>query len=129
MDGPLPSISPTDLYARLGTASAPILVDVRPAIPTGGDRLIVAAFYRPPKDVKRWSELVLGRQVVMYCRQGHDMSQGVAAATLRSAGINTAYLEGGFAGWLQRGLPTRRNIGTTPAKWITRECPNIYRIA
>jgi rhodanese-related sulfurtransferase len=128
MDGPPPSISPTDLYARLGTASAPILVDVRPAIPTEGDRLIVSAFYRPPDDVRRWSELVLGRPAVVYCRQGHDVSQGVAA-TLRSAGIDTAYLDGGFAGWTRSGLPTQRNIGATRGKWITRERPKIDRIA
>jgi rhodanese-related sulfurtransferase len=128
MDGQPPSISPTDLYARLGTASAPILVDVRPAIPTATDRLIASAFYRPPQDVKRWSELVLGGPVVVYCRDGHEVSQGVAA-TLQRVGIETSYLDGGFDGWTRSELPTRRNIGATPGKWITRERPKIDRIA
>src|SRR6266849_610132 len=128
MDGPLPSISPTDLHARIGTASAPIVVDVRRTVPSPSDRLIVSAFHQPPNEVARWSHLALGRPVVVYCRQGHDVSQGVAAA-LRAAGIEAAYLDGGFAGWTENGLPTRRNIGATPGKWVTRERPKIDRIA
>ncbi len=128
MDGSASSIFPNDLHARLGTASAPIVVDVRRAVPGPSDRLIVSAFHRPPDEVKRWSNLTLGRPVVVYCRQGHDVSQGVAAA-LRAAGIEAVYLEGGFAGWIKNGLPTRRNIGATPGKWVTRERPKIDRIA
>ena len=128
MDGPLPSISPTDLHARIGTASAPIVVDVRRTVPSPSDRLIVSAFHQPPNEVARWSHLALGRPVVVYCRQGHDVSQGVAAA-LRAAGIEAVYLDGGFAGWTENGLPTRRNIGATPGKWVTRERPKIDRIA
>jgi rhodanese-related sulfurtransferase len=87
MDGSVSSIFPNDLYARLGTASAPIVVDVRRAVPGPSDRLMVSAFHRPPDEVARWSNLALGRPVVVYCRQGHDVSQGVAAA-LRAAGID-----------------------------------------
>src|SRR6266568_7439088 len=128
MDGPALSISPTDLHARIGMASAPIVVDVRRAVLNPSDRLIVSAFHQPPDEVARWSHLALGRPVVVYCRQGHDVSQGVAAA-LRAAGIETVYLEGGFAGGIKNGLPTRRNIGATPGKWVTREHPKIDRIA
>ena len=56
MGGRPPSISPTDQYARLGTASEPTLVDVRPTVPLEGDRLIVSAFYHPPEDVKGYLE-------------------------------------------------------------------------
>jgi rhodanese-related sulfurtransferase len=128
MDGSASSIFPNELHARLGTASAPIAVDVRRAVPSPSDRLIVSAFHRPPDEVARWSNLALGRPVVGYCRQGHEVSQGVAAA-LRAAGIGALYLEGGFAGWIKNGLPTRRNIGATPGKWVTRERPKIDRIA
>ncbi len=100
MDGPALSISPTDLHARIGTASAPIVVDVRRTVPSPSDRLIVSAFHQPPDEVARWSHLALGRPVVVYCRQGHDVSQGVAAA-LRAAGIEAVYLDGGFAGWTE----------------------------
>jgi hypothetical protein len=32
-------------------------------------------------------------------------------------------------GWTEQGLPTRRSIGTSPSKWVTREHPKIDRIA
>ncbi len=129
MDGIRGPISSVDLYARLGTAAAPILVDVRRAAPDPAkDRLIVSAFHRPPQEVGRWSNLAPGRPVVVYCAHGHEVSQGVAAA-LRAAGIDAVYLEGGFAEWTAKGLPTRRMIGATPGKWITRERPKIDRIA
>jgi hypothetical protein len=52
-----------------------------------------------------------------------------AAAALRSAGVHAAFLEGGIAAWIDAGLPTRRKLGTTPGKWVTRERPKIDRIA
>ena len=43
------SISPHDLYDRLGTAQAPILIDVRkPADLAASDRCNVPAFHRAP---------------------------------------------------------------------------------
>ena len=129
MNGNLPSVSPTDLHGRLGTASAPVVVDVRRALPDPAmDRMIVAAFHRPPDDVERWSrDLPSNRLVVVYCRQGHEVSQGVTSA-LRAAGVDAAYLEGGIAGWTEKRLPTRRIVGSS-SKWVTREHPKIDRIA
>ena len=58
MDESKPSISPHDLYARLGTAVAPIVVDVRhPSAFASADRLIIGAVYRPPDQVERWRTL------------------------------------------------------------------------
>jgi rhodanese-related sulfurtransferase len=129
MNGTPSSVSPTDLHGRLGTASAPIVVDVRRAVPDPeADRLIIAAFHRPPDDVGRWSsDLPTNRPVVVYCVHGHEVSQGVASA-LRTAGIDAAYLEGGIAGWTEQHLPTRRIVGSSN-KWVTREHPKIDRIA
>jgi rhodanese-related sulfurtransferase len=124
------SISPHDLYARLGTAAAPVLIDVRrqERFDTD-DRLIIGAFHFPPEDVERWrNELPAGRPVVAYCMQGHEVSQAVAAM-LRDAGIETAYLEGGISSWKQQALPTRKKAGGGSDKWITREHPKIDRIA
>src|SRR5215213_5826283 len=46
MDGQQPSISPTDLYTRLGTASAPLVIDVRRAAAfEAADSLIASAFH------------------------------------------------------------------------------------
>ena len=130
MEQTLPAISSADLYARLGTASAPTVVDVRrPADFAAASELIVSAFHRPPDDVEQWRKhLPSGRQVVVHCVHGRQVSQGVTAA-LRAAGVDAMYLQGGIADWIESGLPTRRMIGATPGKWVTRERPKIDRIA
>ena len=126
-----PSVSPADLYAKLGTALAPTVIDVQRAADFAKtDALIVSAFHADPDDVARWATgLPKGRPVVVHCVHGHQVSQGAAAA-LRAAGVDAAYLEGGIAGWIEKGLPTRRHMGgAAPPKWVTREHPKIDRIA
>src|SRR5262249_31225290 len=95
-----PSISPRDLYERLGTAQAPIVVDVRKSAAfAASDRCIVSAVHRAPEDVARWSrELPAGRPVVVHCVHGHEVSQNAAAA-LAAAGHDASYLAGGIAEW------------------------------
>jgi rhodanese-related sulfurtransferase len=124
------SISSDELYARLGTASAPVLLDVRRDEAFGNDKgLIIGAFHRAPEQVESWSKyLVPDHAVVAYCVHGHEVSQGVAAL-LHSAGVKASYLEGGIAAWRAAGLPTRRNLGAVGNKWVTREHPKIDRIA
>jgi rhodanese-related sulfurtransferase len=131
MDGKRPSISPHELYARLGTATAPVVVDVRPSADFANAKtLIVNAKHRPPDELKRWRlGLPSDRSVVVYCEHGLAVSQGVVTGDLIRAGVDAVYLEGGIAAWTAQGLPTRRNIGTAPGKWITREHPKIDRIA
>jgi rhodanese-related sulfurtransferase len=124
------SISPAELFARLGTASAPKIIDVRrPDDFDKSDVLIASAFHREPDEVERWQK-DLGKEdmVVVHCVHGRQVSQGVAAA-MRSSGIDAAYLEGGIEGWREAGLPTRRKKGATLGKWVTRERPKIDRIA
>ena len=130
MDGNAPSISPTDLYARLGTANAPLLFDVRRAQAfESDDTLIIGSARRLPEDVASWGKVLLAdRSVVAYCVHGHEVSQGVANA-LQKSGVQATYLEGGIAGWKERKLPTRRKRGTAKNKWVTREHPKIDRIA
>ena len=130
MDGHQTSISSRDLYARLGTAAAPIVVDVRDASAfASADRLLVGAVYQCPDQVDQWRRsLPPDRTVIAYCEHGHEVSRSVAAA-LRTVGIDAAFLEGGIAAWKDTGLPTRRKIGVTPGKWVTRERPKIDRIA
>jgi rhodanese-related sulfurtransferase len=130
MDGNLLAVSPSDLYAGLGTALAPVLVDVRRDDAfDADDRLIIGAFHRSPEEVTRWSnELSPGRPVVAYCSHGREVSQGVAGA-LRAAGVHAAYLEGGLSGWTQSNLATRKKLSAGEKNWITREHPKIDRIA
>jgi rhodanese-related sulfurtransferase len=130
MDQNKHSISPYDLYARLGSGAAPIVVDVRREADFASAATLVAdAFHRSPDAVGQWrADLPSGRQVVAYCVHGQQVSQGVAAS-LRIMGVEANFLEGGIADWVEQGLPTRRNIGATPGKWVTREHPKIDRIA
>lgn len=130
MDGSRYNIPPTDLYKVIGTASAPLVVDVRrPDDFDAADSQIVGAIRRLPDEVERWRhEIPNDRRVVVYCVRGQQVSQGVAAA-LAEAGLEVSYVEGGITAWRERGLPTRRRIGTGPSKWVTRERPTIDRIA
>jgi rhodanese-related sulfurtransferase len=130
MDQSKQSISPYDLYARLGSDAAPIVVDVRRDDDfADADRLVAPAFHRSPDEVEHWrGDLLSERPVVAYCFHGQQVSQGVTAA-LRIMGVEASYLEGGIAGWTEKGMPTRRNIGPSPSNWVTREHPKIDRIA
>src|SRR5260370_39745996 len=111
-----------DLYARLGTDAAPIIVAVGRENDFGeGDTLVADAFHCSPDNVEEWrTELPGGRQGGTYCIHGQAVSQGVAAA-LRQMGVEADFLEGGIAGWTEQGLPTRRNLGATPSTCGTRE--------
>jgi rhodanese-related sulfurtransferase len=130
MDGNALPISPENLYARLGRADAPLLIDVRPPPASeADDRLIIGSIRRLPEDVSTWSNaLPAGRSVVAYCVHGHEASQGVANA-LQKNGVEANYLAGGITDWKERKLPTRRKRGATENKWVTREHPKIDRIA
>jgi rhodanese-related sulfurtransferase len=130
MDGNALQISTTELYARVGTASAPLLIDVRraPAFESD-DKLIIGSARRLPDEVSAWRRaLPAGRSIVTYCVHGHEVSQGVASA-LKGSGVQAAYLEGGITAWKERKLPTRRKRGAVENKWVTREHPKIDRIA
>ena len=121
-DKTLPSITSESLMTRFGTAAAPLLLDVRkaPAF-EAADRLIAGALRNAPA---AWPS----RAIVTYCVHGHEVSQGAAAA-LRVAGHDAAYLEGGITHWIEAGLPTRAKAMHGAGKWITRERPKIDRIA
>ncbi len=130
MDGVAPSISCRVLYKHLGTASAPVLIDVRRHESfSADDQLIVGAFHRAPADVQYWrTDLPAGRPVVAYCSDGGTASRSVANA-LREEGMDAAYLEGGISGWKKDRLPLRKRLGAIETRWVTREHPKIDRIA
>jgi rhodanese-related sulfurtransferase len=130
MDGIRSHISPEDLYRAIGTASAPLVVDVRrPDDFDVADSQIVGAIRRLPGEVDRWwREIPDDRRVIVYCVRGQQVSQSVAAA-LAASGINASYVAGGITAWQERGLPTRRRAEAAPSKWVTRERPTIDRIA
>ena len=128
MDMPRP-VSPTDLYLELGTASAPVLIDVRPEANFDADGRLIVGARRMPDNADQWkAELARHHRFVVYGAQGDETSLGVAE-TLCEFGQEAAFLEGGFAAWVAQGLPTRRQLTTGAAKWITRERPKIDRVA
>src|SRR5260370_41168932 len=124
------SISPRDLYGAIGTALTPLVFDVRRSAGfDADDRMLVGALRRVPGDVGQWvHDVPAGRSVVVYCHQGHEVSQEAAAA-LRDRDIDARYLEGGIAGWSELGLPLRDKRAADTGKWVTRERPKIDRIA
>jgi len=129
MDGKV-SVSPQELYAAIGTATAPTIVDARGDAAFGADdKMIVAARHLPSEDVGAWGrELPTGCAVVVYCAHGREVGQQTAAA-LRGAGIDASYLEGGITGWAELGLPLRKKVADATTSWVTRERPKIDRIA
>lgn len=130
MDGIQGRISPQELYQLVGTAAAPVVIDVRRRDDVDADDAqIVGAIRRLPDQVDQWRrEITDDRRVVVYCVRGQQVSQGVAVA-LAAAGIDVKYIEVGISAWRALDLPMRRRIGSTPGNWVTRERPTIDRIA
>src|ERR1044071_3979646 len=122
------SVSAASLYARLGTAAAPIVVDVRrrPAF-EADEWMIAGAIRRPPDTVSEWGRaLPHGRPVVFYCVPGREVSRNTAAS-LRGAGVDARYLDGGITEWAEHRLPLRRKVPLGAGGWVTRERPKIDR--
>src|SRR3954447_15829776 len=94
------SVSASELHSRLGTAAAPLVIDVRRSPAFDADKWMIAgATRRSPDAAAQWApELPDAGPVVVYCVHGHEVSQG-AAATLRGIGLDARFLEGGIAEW------------------------------
>ena len=137
------SIDSRTLYAQLGTAEAPHILDTRKdkaydaddrvlpaAIRTGPDPSAFAASHATGRPVP--GSPFNGGRIVTYCVYGHEVGQN-AAAMLREKGFDARYLAGGIDEWAKAGLPTvkRRDDWRVPggSRWITRERPKIDRIA
>ena len=124
------SVSASALYSRLGTAAAPLVIDVRRTPTYDEDEWMIAgAVRRPPEAVSQWAPELSGcGPVVVYCAHGLEIGRDTAAV-LRGAGIDARFLEGGIAEWAEHKLPLRRKIAGQSHAWVTRERPKIDRIA
>ncbi len=95
------SISPSDLLPRLGTAQAPVLLDVRrDAAFEASPQMIVGAQRCAPRDVAAWAAAnaaLREREIVVYCVYGHNVSAD-ACSQLRDLGFNAMALAGGIQG-------------------------------
>jgi rhodanese-related sulfurtransferase len=106
------------------------VIDVRRNPSFAADtRMIVGAIRRNPDDIQTWCQSIPARRpVVVYCANGHEVSQGTASA-LRRGGLDGRYLEHGISGWAERRLPMRSKSESESRSWVTRERPKIDRIA
>ena len=129
-------VSPDELWLRIGTAQAPVILDVRRrAVYDAAPGLIPTAAWRQPETFAEWVPGLSGvRPIVVACRHGHQLSQMVAA-DLRARGIAAQVLEGGYEGWAKAGLPLvakaalERFAPQRPSLWVTRRRPKIDRVA
>jgi rhodanese-related sulfurtransferase len=131
----LNTLAPDKLFRLIGIPSGPILIDVRPEAEFAAEPLFIpGAQRRSLTDIAAWACNYRGLAVVVICRDGGSLSQGVAAR-LRHEGAQAEALEGGVAAWAAASLPL---IPATvlPARdangrtlWVTRGRPKIDRIA
>jgi rhodanese-related sulfurtransferase len=99
------SISVDKLARLIGTAKAPVLIDVRTQEDFAADpRLIPGAARRSHDAIEEWSRSLSGKPAVVVCHKGKKLSEGVAA-WLRHSGISAEVLEGGFQAWESSKLP------------------------
>ena len=129
------SISTEKLSRLIGTANAPILIDVRIDEDFAADpRLIPGSRRYSHLDVQDWAGSLASQSVVVICHKGQKLSEGTAA-WLRHGNIAAEILEGGHVAWKEAELPTvpadkiPKRDGRGRTVWVTRERPKIDRIA
>jgi rhodanese-related sulfurtransferase len=129
-------VSPQELWSRIGTADAPMVLDVcRQKIYDEGPGVIPTSQWRQPETYLEWVPgLATDRPIVLACRYGHNLSQMIAAE-LRGRGVTAQVLEGGRQAWGEAGLPMvtkaalDRFAPKSPSLWVTRRRPKIDRVA
>lgn len=92
-----PEISAEELAARLGTATTPLLIDVRE--PTEFDAWAIPGARNVPLGelASRIAELGTDREVAVVCASGARSARAVV--TLRAAGVQAANVTGGMLAW------------------------------
>ncbi|MBA3448378.1 MAG: chromate resistance protein [Pseudaminobacter sp.] len=129
-------ISARELADLTGTSRSPHLIDVRrESVFLNSGKRIAGAVWRDHMNTAEWlPEFADGRQIVVYCAHGHNVSE-LAAARLVAAGADVAVLEGGIdayekiGGVMVTGAGPGMNVAAGPSVWVTRERPKIDRIA
>lgn len=124
------------LLRCFGTAAMPVLFDVRRREAYDAARdLIPTASWRDHRRAAEWArEIGSGREAVVYCAHGHQVSESAAAA-LRGEGIAAFFIEGGIEAWRAAGAPlvdkaaVERYRPNGASQWVTREAPRIDRLA
>jgi rhodanese-related sulfurtransferase len=124
------AISVEQLARLIGTPVCPTIIDVRP----DAAELLPASIRRSAERTDDWANTLAGKHAVVACAHGQERSAGVAAQ-LRSEGVSTEIVEGGFAAWREAGLPVINAAKLPPRDargrtvWVTRARPTVDRIA
>ncbi len=129
------SIKCEKLSRLIGTAAAPVVIDVRTSEDFAMAPLLVpSSLRRKAEEVVNWGSEFSGRSAVVICHSGAKLSEGTAA-WLRQLGCDAISLEGGFLEWQRAGLPLVPEAKIPPRDekgrtvWVTRARPKIDRIA
>lgn len=128
--GPPPTISAKDAWQAVQSGKARLFDVRRRPLFDQSPLLAAMAQWRDPVFAAEWGERTpKDKPVFVYCVHGHEVSQNAATA-LRQAGQDAAYIDGGFASWVELNCPTEvRSDKTKNATYVTRERPKIDRIA
>jgi rhodanese-related sulfurtransferase len=130
-------ISTEELNCLIGTASCPMIFDVRrEAVFKGAPTRIAGSVWHGHMDIEAAADAIdpeLG--AIVYCVHGHNVSE-IAAAKLRQAGAEARVLEGGIEAFAAAGGVLVKQGGSLPGgtferpgTWVTRARPKIDRIA
>jgi rhodanese-related sulfurtransferase len=128
-------ITVSQLSRLAGLPNSPAIIDVRADEEFAVDpRLIPGSQRRAPDADSAWTKDYDSLSVIVVCKEGLHVSQGVSAL-MRHRGIDSQTLEGGYDAWCKSGqllfradqLPERDEAGRTI--WVTRARPKVVRIA
>ena len=128
-------ITVPQLSRLIGLPHLPAIVDVRADEEFASDpRLVPGSRRRPAAPDLSWVSEHTGQSVIVVCKDGLHLSQGISAL-MRQQGIDAQTLEGGYDCWRDSGqllvrterLPDSDEAGRTI--WVTRARPKVVRIA
>jgi rhodanese-related sulfurtransferase len=128
-------ITVSQLSRLIGLPHAPAIIDLRADEDFASDpRLIPGSRRRAVGTTVPWGQDYGGRPVVLVCKEGSHLSEGVGA-WMRQQGVDAQSLEGGYEAWRNSSqllvradkLPQCDQAGRTV--WVTRARPKVVRIA
>ncbi|MGL5136170.1 MAG: chromate resistance protein ChrB domain-containing protein, partial [Beijerinckiaceae bacterium] len=129
-------ISVEELAAAMGTADAPLIIDVRLEEDRAANPFDVpGSIHREEADHATWrTALDPARAIVVSCHRGLKVSQHIVGR-LRNDGFRASSLAGGWVAWSAAGMPVLdrtalANAGIKPdSTFVTRRRPKIDRAA
>lgn len=100
-------IAPRQLASRLGSADAPLVIDVRTPEEFAQGHVPGAVLIPYDQVAQRLAEIPAGRELVLYCHSGRRAT--LAERVLAEDGRQVRQLEGSWLGWQAAGLPSEKS--------------------